>query len=124
MLELELEITVGSIYFQPPYPQKWKNWVILGVNHFPLETCRALICSHMGPLWGPIFPPYLALPNSQAAGLAQVPLGPHENPDPAKKVGSKCTLTAERCDPGPAPMDSGRKVRSNMFPGHLAQFYA
>ena len=66
-------------------------------------------------------------------GIAQLPGcwagpgplgGPHENPDPAKKVVPNCTLTAERWDPGPAPMDSWRKVRSKMFPGHLAQFYA
>ena len=59
----------------------------------------------MGPMEGPTSPPYPALPNSQAAVLAEFPLGPHENPDPAKKGVSRVTLTVERWDPGPAPME-------------------
>ena len=112
--------TIRAIIICTPPPKKWKKWVTLVDKYIPLESYWALICSNMGPLEGSIYPLCPATPNSQAPGLAGVPLGAHENRGPAEKVVSTRNTTVESWDPGPAPMDSGSKVRSKMPPGHFA----
>ena len=44
-------LTVCCVNFWPPSP---KNGVTLDDNHFALECCQTLMCSHLGHIWAAI----------------------------------------------------------------------